>query len=166
MPEPTRLTADLDWQSFCLLILQCERSVRSMLTECARAHDLSTAAAILLLAGREPGHQGLSQRELAERLASSPATISVQIEALRRRGFAVPHRCHEDRRKQVWSLTPSGAQLAEKLDQAFRSASPASDVVIGRLWSLLKQGQEAPDPAADRHSSAAQLPYIPDAEAA
>ena len=62
----------------------------------------------MLLACREASPAGLEQKELAAILAVSASQVSGLVEQLRRRGLLQGSRAANDRRRQLWQLTPTG----------------------------------------------------------
>lgn len=71
--------------------------------------DLRPAdAGVLRLLGRE---EGLSQREVAERLGSPPSRLVALIDGLEGRGLVSRERDAADRRRFVLALTPEGRGL-------------------------------------------------------
>lgn len=70
------------------------------------SHGQGRILAFLL---REGSH---TQRELAERLERTPATLSQQLDAMEAAGLVARRTCEADRRTLVVSLTPAGEQAA------------------------------------------------------
>jgi DNA-binding MarR family transcriptional regulator len=102
---------------------------------------------------------GISQAELVDRLAVSAAHVSGIVEQLRCKGLLQPRRLAADRRRQVWTLTPTGqlamATLASALGpwaEALHHALGTAEVqrlgaLVERLSGVLRT-QHASDPAA------------------
>ncbi|MGE0537013.1 MAG: MarR family winged helix-turn-helix transcriptional regulator [Pirellulales bacterium] len=64
---------------------------------------------------QQPAGDGISQSELADRLAISTAHISGLVEQMRRAGWLDGQRDPADRRRQVWRTTAAGQALFEQL---------------------------------------------------
>lgn len=75
-------------------------------TKGCRPHGQGRVLAYLLREGP------LTQRDLAERLERTPATLSQQLDAMEAAGLVVRCACEADRRTLVVSLTPEGGQAA------------------------------------------------------
>ena len=106
------------------LTLQAERRLRSPLENAARAHELPLAEALLLLHCLD-ANGGVSQRDLARELSISPAQVSARLETLRQHGILDSARPASDRRKQFWTVTPKGLDLARQLQRSIETAEGA-----------------------------------------
>ena len=106
------------------LTLQAERHLRSPLEDAARAHELPLAEALLLLHCLD-AKGGVSQRDLARDLSISPAQVSARLETLRQQGILDSARPASDRRKQFWTVTPRGLELARQLQRSIAAAEGA-----------------------------------------
>lgn len=69
------------------------------------------AGAIRVLGQR----QGLSQRELAERLGTVPSRLVALVDELETKGFVVRERSEGDRRNNVLTLAPEGERMLAQL---------------------------------------------------
>ena len=91
----------------------CGRLLRSRLGPYLVQRGTSEAEFSLLWACLEAPAIGLSQSEIAARLAVSAAHISGLVESLRRKGWLKRRASAADRRQRVWRLTPSGRTLLD-----------------------------------------------------
>ena len=115
-------------------------------------HQISRPEFSTLWACRERSTEGLGQKELAARLAASPAQVSGLVERLRRRGLLEGHRPDGDRRRQLWRLTSTGrARLREILADLADWAGPL-DVRFGveGLQTLSRLLERLADEIGDR----------------
>lgn len=82
----------------------------------------------MLWACRRTPPGGLPQQELAAAMAVSAAQVSVLVEQLRRQGLLQGRRAQNDRRRQLWRLTPAGrARLQDVLADLSDWARAAAD---------------------------------------
>lgn len=100
----------------------------------------------LVLAAYEAHENPPSQRELADRLAVSPAQISAIVERLRQRTWIDSQRDPHDRRRQQWSLTEAGVQVVHAAGEA-----------ITARWTELDEVHQCSPLAAEAVHYAAQL---------
>ena len=95
------------------LLAQLGASAADRFAERVTALGLSPReAGALRVLGRT---QGLSQRELAERLGTVPSRLVALIDELEQRGLVVRSRSEDDRRNNVLSLAPQGERMLERL---------------------------------------------------
>ncbi|NIP86427.1 MAG: winged helix DNA-binding protein [Planctomycetales bacterium] len=118
-------------------------TLRRMLAAGARPRGLSDIQ-LQLLDRCAAEQNGIAQRQLADALAISAAQVSHLVESLRRRDLIVGHRPAEDRRRQVWRLTPAGHQLLDEVmsDLAPRLADLLATVppaAVARLSQTARQ---------------------------
>lgn len=93
---------------------------------------------------------GVPQLELAAALALSPAQTSHVLEQLRQQGWLVSHRPAQDRRRQLWRLTPSGEQQLHSAmarlpgcATRFEPLAPGSAAPPG--WQVFRGEQDGDD---------------------
>jgi DNA-binding MarR family transcriptional regulator len=103
------------------LTLQAERSFRIPFDDAAQAQGLSLADVLLLLHCRHAAKR-VCQREFASELAISPAQVSARLEALRSDGLLESVRPSNDRRRQVWTVTPRGSDVAQQIERSIQAA--------------------------------------------
>jgi DNA-binding MarR family transcriptional regulator len=108
----------------------CARQVRRAMAECTERHGLSDVELSLLSHCRQ-AENGLSQAELATATGVSTAQISGIVEQLRERGLIAGWRDANDRRRQVWQLTPAGGEL---LVRALLELQPLAERLLP-CWS-------------------------------
>ncbi len=68
-----------------------------------------------------PPGKAPSQRELADRLRISPATIAVSLKSLERSGYVSRHTDSKDGRRNLISITPKGRQALETSHEVFHA---------------------------------------------
>jgi len=100
-------------ESVGLLVAAARRLAKQAITAAAVEHGLSFQQFWYVVAIAET--EGLSQRELAERLRTDAPTASRVVASLVRQGLARAGEDPRDRRRSVLFLTPRGAALARKL---------------------------------------------------
>jgi DNA-binding MarR family transcriptional regulator len=121
------------------------------------------AGAIRVL-GRSPG---ISQRELATRLGTTPSRIVPLLDSLEQRGLVERSRSERDRRNYELALTETGRGLlgplrtiAEAHQRAVLAAlTPEEQAQLSELLAKLAAGGELPP---DAHPGYASLPPSPD----
>lgn len=139
-----------------------DRLVRRALAEALSEAQLSENE-FLVLAAYEDAANPPSQRQLADRLAVSPAQISGIVERLRQREWIDSRRDPHDRRRQHWRLTAAGSQIVLAAGAAiaarwnefaeFRECSPLAAEALRYATQL--QASPAPSAASSRpHASA------------
>jgi DNA-binding MarR family transcriptional regulator len=74
--------------------------------------------------------QPISQRALADVIGMDPGDVVALVDILERAGYVTRARDEDDRRRRNLSLTPAGAEAAERLDAI---AKDAMGVVLARL---------------------------------
>ena len=93
-------------------------------------------------------HGPMTQRDLAEAVQRTPATLSQQLESMESAGLVVREKCPGDRRTVLVSLTEEGAAAAERMaaeqrrhaDELFGGLGDADRAELGRiLWGLLER---------------------------
>lgn len=112
--EASNQTADkaaARWVALAQRMLACSRAFRDELAHYAADWPINEQEFLLLWTCREAPPAGVSQTELAERLAVSAAQVSGLVEKLRCERFLEGHRGEHDRRRQLWRLTPEGQTL-------------------------------------------------------
>lgn len=106
------------WAALTELLLTCSTALRDELAARSQSAALSGPQFALLWAC-ESGPGGLSQRELALRLSLSAAHVSGLVEQLGARGLIVGARAANDRRRQIWQLTPAGRDAVQNVVVSF-----------------------------------------------
>jgi DNA-binding MarR family transcriptional regulator len=94
---------------------------------------------------------GITQRELSERVGATEATTVPMIRTLVRDGFVVRHQDADDRRKARIVLTPKGRRLQRKLmpfvgevnDLAVQGISAADQAVVRRVLAEIHRNLSA-----------------------
>jgi DNA-binding MarR family transcriptional regulator len=81
-------------------------------------------------------HEGIQQREIAEFLGQTEASISRQIKAMSREGLILSRRDAANRRQRITSLTAKGGQVAT-------SAIAALDAHFSPIFERLSESEQA-----------------------
>ncbi|TWT38792.1 MarR family winged helix-turn-helix transcriptional regulator [Blastopirellula retiformator] len=147
-------TAASRWRIFVRLAEstgRLDRLVRRALAEALADAPLSENE-FLVLAAYEATTNPPSQRELADRLAVSPAQISSIVERLRKREWIDAQRDPHDRRRQQWRLTESGVAVVQ-----------AAGAAIATHWGEMDEATDCGPLAAEALRHAAQLQDAPSA---
>ena len=82
--------------------------------------NLGSPKILFALMGYPPG-EAPSQKELADRLRISPATIAVSLKSLERSGYVSRHTDAKDGRRNLISITPKGRQALETSHEVFQA---------------------------------------------
>ncbi|MCC9606386.1 MarR family winged helix-turn-helix transcriptional regulator [Blastopirellula sp. JC732] len=126
-----------------------DRLVRRALAEALSDAQLSENE-FLVLAAYDDVANPPSQRQLADRLAVSPAQISAIVERLRQREWIDAQRDPHDRRRQQWRLTDAGVEVIHTAGAA-----------IAARWSKLEEAHECTPLASEALRHATQLQVSP-----
>lgn len=94
--------------------------VKQRLNEFLLRFDLSEGRYAVLTELNQAGASGLSQADLADRLLQSESNVSALIDRLHRDALVDRRWSDTDRRKRVLLLTPSGTELIQRVDSAYR----------------------------------------------
>lgn len=141
------------WMAIAERILVLAKQFRQRLATSARTADLSETDLLALWACVAAPEGAANQRQLADRLAVSPAQVSGTVERLRQSGLLDCRRDPQDRRRQVWHLTAAGqeaiataardvAAWSKNLEVHLPDTAP--EQLIGELDRLLAQFETAP----------------------
>lgn len=132
-----------------------DRAVAStgwLLVLAAKKHRTAVARVLAASAGLHVGQDlllrelatadGMSQRELADRLGVEQATVGVALRRLEAGGFVTRRSAAEDGRVRLVFLTPTGRDALPHIDRAWREAEsvlsePLSPRELGALRELL-----------------------------
>jgi DNA-binding MarR family transcriptional regulator len=149
MPTPSARTAgagrafDADTDnSIGYLLRDCARRILSDLTARLEPHAITLPQYFVL---RELWQEeGLTQREVANRVGVLEPTMVMTIDALERRGVIVRVRSTEDRRKTHLQLTAEGRTLRDTLhgyaaDVLERALTGVADGEVAELRRVLRQ---------------------------
>ena len=107
-PAPPDGSAAQAWMALAERILMLAKQFRQRLAVSAKTAALTEADLLALWASAAATPAAMNQRELADRLAVSPAQVSATVERLRQNGLLECCRDPLDRRRQVWQLTAAG----------------------------------------------------------
>jgi DNA-binding MarR family transcriptional regulator len=132
-------------------LVRAERQFRAVLDAASRANDVTRPDAMLLLylMHADCGDAGgIIQKELADELTISTAQASSRLEALRQRSLVASIRGQGDRRKQFWSLTTAGRQLAHGLQATLSDA--IEDSAAKALVAVIQDTNQAAEPLPPR----------------
>lgn len=159
-PSTTPEQSLLGWIEVLEGVAASTRRVRHELTRALAVHGVGESQfSILWICHQAPG-EGISQSDIAGRLAISTAHVSGLVEQLRRAGWLDGHRDVADRRRQVWRTTAAGqdfiAALVASLAAWLRRAEPGlARIDAAQLHDLTERlGQTlADDVATAGHSS-------------
>jgi DNA-binding MarR family transcriptional regulator len=113
--------APLNWVGLTIKLSICWRLLRTSINTAAKRHQLNDVQIALLWSISNHREGGACQNDLASAMSVSSAHISGLVEQLRARGLLLGARPAQDRRCQVWHLTPAGracldAVLADSRD--------------------------------------------------
>lgn len=89
------------------------RAMARQLGNLVRSHGINEAEFRLLWLLLDVS--ALDQKHIAQQLGLSTAQVSGLVERLRRRGLLVASSVSGDRRRQLWQLSLSGKELAQKI---------------------------------------------------
>ena len=126
-------------------LLDCAaRDLREQVEERTRTAGLNeTSFRLLWQVQRAPNAEGISQIELARELHISTAQTSALVETIRKRRWLKAHRPANDRRRQLWQLTPKGetllASLMPELGQWARQLQSENGNNLSHIKTLLGQ---------------------------
>jgi DNA-binding MarR family transcriptional regulator len=129
------------------------RLVRHELTRALAVHGVGESQFSILWICQQASSAGISQSDIACRLAISTAHVSGLVEQLRRSGWLDGHRDTADRRRQVWRTTAAGenfvAALVASLAAWLRRAEPnLAQIEAAQLHDLTQRlGQALADDA-------------------
>lgn len=127
------------------------RLVRHELTRALAVHGVGESQFSILWICQQASSTGISQSDIACRLAISTAHVSGLVEQLRRSGWLDGHRDVADRRRQVWRTTVAGenfvAALVASLATWLRRAEPGlAQIDAAQLHDLTQRlGQTLAD---------------------
>ncbi|OHB67521.1 MAG: hypothetical protein A2V70_15545 [Planctomycetes bacterium RBG_13_63_9] len=99
------------WIELAGRISVCDRLFRRELDEQAARWQLSASELATLCTCHDTTTNALAQTEIVAILAASPAQVSGLVDRLRRRGVLQGRRAADDRRRQLWHLTPLGQEM-------------------------------------------------------
>lgn len=129
-------------------IVQClhtatQRSKR-ILTACLSGLEITEAEFLLLWVCYRAESQALIQCELAGLVGLSKAQTSGLVESLRGQGLLASQRSLQDRRRQMWQITPAGRQyvsevsqrISSELQEGMRSRGGDLDRLLTQLQTL------------------------------
>ncbi len=139
-PSPAKELASTAsrWIELAEQISTCGRIFRDVLAPMAGRRQLTESHLMLLLVLRNRPPDGLGQSQIAACLAISPAHVSAQLEQLRVRGLLKRRRPASDRRRQLWRMTPAGAEMVDGILRDLADWAATMDRRIGtrRLATL------------------------------
>jgi len=153
-PATPSSTPDLSlvgWIEVLEQVAASTRLVRHELTRALAVHGVGESQFSILWICQQASGEGISQSDIASRLAISAAHISGLVEQLRRSGWLDGHRDVADRRRQVWRTTPAGqnfvAALVASLAAWLRRAEPGlAQIDAAQLHDLTQRlGQSLAD---------------------
>lgn len=79
--------------------------------------DVSQPKALIFLAARQ--QQGTNQRELADALHISPATMAASLKSMERRGYVTKRSDQQDGRCKLVQITQKGLDAVQRCNEAF-----------------------------------------------
>lgn len=123
--------------------------------EVLRRHGLS-ATARQALATLDGAGGSLSQSQIAERLLTTPPSITSLVDTLERRGLVVRQRDVRDRRRQLVTITPAGTAAVRKFvpeavalqTAVMAGLSEQERIELGRLLGVISATVATSDPLA------------------
>ena len=128
-------------------LLRVSQIVRVRFNEWLAEFDLNDGRYTVLQTLAKAGSNGLSQAELAERLAQSESNISTLIERMQRDGLVDRSRSDADRRKRVLLVSTVGRSMLNNVDEQrsrwsarlFKEMSSSNSVQLESLLNQLGQ---------------------------
>ncbi len=151
-------------KSLGYIISKTSHKLKNDLTKGLSAYDVTTEQWALLTRLWE--HDGISQRELSERLYKDQPTITRILDKLEQKGLVVRRAAPGDRRCFLVCLTEAGKQMKDilvpaannSLDRALKGFTQEEQeqlrVLLDRIWHNLEGmtvGQNSDSHAAKRH---------------
>lgn len=127
--EPTPTVGG--WVDLAQRLLVCGRRLREQLHEQLEERLLSEAEFSVLWVCASARSPGPGQNELARALAVSPAQISGLVEQLRRKRLLAGRRAANDRRRQLWRLTPNGKSVVQAVLIGLEDWARGLDLALG-----------------------------------
>lgn len=102
---------------------------------------------LLMILAHQPGGVIASQRELADHLHVTPATVTVSLRTLERGGYIVKQENECDLRRKPIAITDKGREAVEKIEAAFdeldtamyRGFSEEEKEAIAQLYDRMSQ---------------------------
>lgn len=137
------------------------RLVRHELTRALAVYGVGESQFSILWICQQACDEGISQSDIASRLAISTAHVSGLVEQLRRAGWLDGHRDEADRRRQVWRTTLAGqnfvaalvSSLATWLHRAETGLARIDAGLLHDLTQRLGQALAEDDDAPTRHAA-------------
>ncbi len=128
-------------------LLRVSQIVRVRFNEWLAEFDLNDGRYTVLQTLAKAGSNGLSQAELAERLAQSESNISTLIERMQRDGLVDRSRSEADRRKRVLLVSTRGRSTLDNVDERrsrwsarlFKEMSSSNSIQLELLLDQLGQ---------------------------
>ncbi|MGY8767035.1 MAG: MarR family winged helix-turn-helix transcriptional regulator [Pirellulales bacterium] len=111
-------TLALDFSQLAQLLTQCDRTMRRFIKQAVELLPIEEQEFLVLSICHQYQQAPPAQSVLVQKLAVSAPQVSNLVEQLRQKGLIEGHRDPNDRRRQVWVLTPSGHQIVQ---QAYQS---------------------------------------------
>lgn len=95
--------------------------------------DLGQPMLLLILARTGKDGAVPSQKELADRLDVSPATVTVSLRSLERQGYVTKLSDASDMRRKPIAITDKGLAAVEKLDRVYQT------IDMGMYWAFSEE---------------------------
>lgn len=129
-------------QEVVVALIRTADLVRRTVGRVLEPYDITLQQYNVLRILRGAGEQGLPTLEIGLRLVEHAPGVTRLLDRLETKGMVRRQRCPEDRRQVLCWLTPTGAELVEKLDEPVDSADAEAVAMLGpedqeRLLRLL-----------------------------
>ncbi|PHS08369.1 MAG: hypothetical protein COA78_12835 [Blastopirellula sp.] len=111
-------TLAVQFSQLAQLLTQSDRTVRRFIKQAVELLPIEEQEFLVLSICHQYQQTPPAQRVLVEKLAVSAPQVSNLVEHLRQQGYIEGHRDPNDRRRQVWVLSPAGHQI---VNQAYQS---------------------------------------------
>jgi DNA-binding MarR family transcriptional regulator len=85
----------------------------------------------------DPARGPLSRRDLAERMRCDPSNVTFLVNRLEKRRLITSARAHDDRRVKALALTPSGAEVRNRLIDTIAESPIFSELASAERRELL-----------------------------
>jgi len=119
------------WLDVVELLSLCDRRLRDTLSRSLTQEGLGDAQYSLLWRCSSTNARGVPQRHLAEELSVSAAHVSTTLEQLRCLGLLCSRRLPNDRRRQLWAVTPSGREVIRRVTSSLRAWASRLENTLG-----------------------------------
>jgi DNA-binding MarR family transcriptional regulator len=162
--EPVRWLSTEEQQAWRAFVRGSALLLERLEAELMEAHGLTLADYEILVWLSEAPRGGLRMSELADRALVSRSRLTYRLDRLVAEGLVERRPCPSDRRGSLAVLTPTGRRRLERaapthvdgvVAYLIDHCSSRDLAAIGRVFSLVAEALDAPDPEADDGDDAA-----------